>query len=196
MNAIRYAIAVTLSAAIPAALLYWLVVHPFARFWRRLGARNSYLVICPVVFAVMAGMVRLRGRLLAVDFGLSIPLALVGIVLLAGSGLLLRTLRRQLTVKVLVGVPELSEGTAGSLLTTGIYSRIRHPRYVQMTLAIVGYACIANYPAVYSAVLVWLAGIYAVILLEERELLDRFGDAYRTYCRRVPRFLPFSRERQ
>jgi len=35
-----------------------------------------------------------------------------------------------------------------------------------------------------------VAGIYAVALLEERELLARFGDEYRTYCRRVPRFIP------
>jgi protein-S-isoprenylcysteine O-methyltransferase Ste14 len=39
----------------------------------------------------------------------------------------------------------------------------------------------------------WLAsipGFYLVIVLGERELEDRFGDAYRKYLRRVPRLVP------
>jgi len=190
MDIVRYAIAVMLLAAIPAAILFWLLIHPFARFWRRLGTGRPYVILCPIAFGAMAGMVMMRGRLLAADFGLNIPLALAGLVLLVAAGIMLLTLRKRLTVRVLVGVPELSPEQPGSLITDGIYARIRHPRYVQMTLAILGYALIANYPAVYAAFIVWLAGIYAVALLEERELLDRFGDEYRAYCRRVPRFIP------
>jgi hypothetical protein len=33
-------------------------------------------------------------------------------------------------------------------------------------------------------------GILVIALLEEKELRDHFGDAYQTYCRAVPRFLP------
>jgi protein-S-isoprenylcysteine O-methyltransferase Ste14 len=190
METIRYVIALMLIAAIPAAIFFWLLIHPFARFWRRLGAGCSYFILCPIVFGVMAVMVMLRGRLLAADFGLNIPLALVGLTLLGAAGIMLLTLRKRLTIRVLVGIPELSPEQPGSLITDGIYARIRHPRYVQMTLAILGYALIANYPAVYAAFFLWLAGISAVALLEERELLDRFGEEYRFYCRRVPRFIP------
>ena len=190
MDTIRYVIAVMLLAAIPAAIIFWLLIHPFARFWRRLGTRRSYFILCPIAFSAMAGMVMLRGRLLAADFGLNVPLALVGLALLVAAGIMLITLRKRLTVRVLIGVPELSPEQPGALIIDGIYARIRHPRYVQMTLAILGYALIANYPAVYAAFLLWIAGIYSVALLEERELLDRFGDEYRTYCRHVPRFIP------
>jgi len=190
METIRYVIALMLIAAIPAAIFFWLLIHPFARFWRRLGTGCSYFILCPIAFGVMAVMVMLRGRLLAADFGLNIPLALVGLTLLGAAGIMLLTLRKRLTIRVLVGIPELSPEQPGSLITDGIYARIRHPRYVQMTLAILGYALIANYPAVYAAFFLWLAGISAVALLEERELLDRFGEEYRFYCRRVPRFIP------
>jgi protein-S-isoprenylcysteine O-methyltransferase Ste14 len=32
--------------------------------------------------------------------------------------------------------------------------------------------------------------LFLVVILEERELRQRFGDAHVEYCRRVPRFVP------
>jgi protein-S-isoprenylcysteine O-methyltransferase Ste14 len=191
MQNIRHAIAVMLLAAIPAAIVFWLLIHPFVRYWRRLGTRLSYTAVCTVLVAVMAGMVLLSPRLLVVDWGFRPMPAGIGIVCLAVSGWLLRLLRKQLPVRVLIGIPELApRREPGKLLTEGVYARVRHPRYLQMDLALLGYALIANYPAVYAAWLFWLAGIRLVALLEERELLDRFGPAYAEYCRRTPRFIP------
>ena len=76
------------------------------------------------------------------------------------------------------------------LITTGIYAAIRHPRYLQMYLSFVGCAFIANYLALYLVVALWLPGLYVIVLLEEKELRDRFGPAYEEYCRQVPRFIP------
>ncbi|HEY6007177.1 MAG TPA: isoprenylcysteine carboxylmethyltransferase family protein [Geobacteraceae bacterium] len=189
MDTLRYVVALLLIVAVPAAIGYWLLIHPLARFWRRRGPTTAYAVVLPLVGALMAGMVSLRHRLLGADCGLSPPLALAGLGFLLVSGVLLRRLRRKLTLGTLVGVPELS-ATPGGLITDGMYARVRHPRYVQMTLAILGYALIANFPAAYGALLFWCAGIYAVVLLEERELAARFGAAWEDYCRRVPRFIP------
>ena len=193
MDTLRYVIALLLVVAGPAALVYWFLIHPLTRFWRRLGPAATYACVLPVVAALMAVMVVLRHRLLAVDWGLKLPLAAVGLGLLFASGLLLHRLRRRLTVATLVGLPELSPTPLpGGLITDGIYTRIRHPRYVQMTLAILGYALVANYPAAYAAFIVWCAGIRVVVFLEERELADRFGKEWHDYCRRVPRFIPRS----
>ncbi len=191
MDSIRYVIALLLIVAVPAAIVFWVLIHPFVRFWRRLGAATAYAAVCTVVAMVMVTMVALRDRLLAADFGLSVPLCVVGLVCLALAGWLLVKLRQKLTVRVLVGVPELSSYPgSGPLITDGIYARVRHPRYGQMTLAILGYALIANYPAAYGAFFLWCGGIYVVTVLEERELAARFGAAYRDYASRVPRFVP------
>lgn len=190
MDTIRRLIAILLITAIPAALFFWLLIHPLARFWRRAGMATAYAATGTVTVAVMAAMFLMRQRLLAVDWGTNTAGAGAGVVLLALSGWMLLTVRRQLSVRTLVGVPELAPGGESPLLDSGIYARVRHPRYLQMTIALAGYALIANYPAVYAAFLLWCGGIHAVVLLEERELAARLGPAYTAYCRRVPRYLP------
>jgi protein-S-isoprenylcysteine O-methyltransferase Ste14 len=76
------------------------------------------------------------------------------------------------------------------LLTQGIYSRIRHPRYVETVLWVLGYALFTNYLALYLTFLFLLLIIHVIVLLEEKELKERFGPAYEEYCRRVPRYIP------
>ncbi|MDH3369164.1 MAG: isoprenylcysteine carboxylmethyltransferase family protein, partial [Gemmatimonadota bacterium] len=91
---------------------------------------------------------------------------------------------------ILSGIPELRKGDPGRLLTEGIYARLRHPRYVEVILGVISYALVANYLGGYVVVLVTVASMVPLVLLEERELRDRFGDAYDEYARRVPRFIP------
>lgn len=54
------------------------------------------------------------------------------------------------------------------------------------------YSLVANYLALYALLLLSLPTLYLVVILEERELRDRFGAEYTAYCREVPRFLPKS----
>src|SRR5439155_14538831 len=98
--------------------------------------------------------------------------------------------RKYLTLQIQVGVPELTGSREGVLLTEGIYSRIRHPRYVETILWILGYAFFTNYLAIYVAFLLMLPILHVVVLLEEKEFKKRFGAAYEAYCRHVPRYIP------
>lgn len=196
MNTLRYAIAVMLVVAIPAAIAYWFLIHPFVRVWRRVGPKLTYTVVCSLLAVLMAIIFSCRGRLLAVDYGLNPALAAIGLALLILSVWFKVKLTKELPVNVLIGLPELTPDRAPrKLITEGLFSRMRHPRYVQMTLALAGFALIANFPAAYAVLPVWLVGIRLVVVLEERELLDRFGDAYREYSRHVPRFVPSFRNR-
>jgi protein-S-isoprenylcysteine O-methyltransferase Ste14 len=107
------------------------------------------------------------------------------------SGSLRFAIQRHLGIKTLLGFPEIApERFPRKLITDGIYARMRHPRYVQLLIALIGYALIANYLAAYLAVALWVPGIYIIALLEEKELRAHFGDIYGAYCRKVPRFLP------
>ena len=191
MNTLRYVIALVLVIALPPLFLYWLLVHPFVNFWRGKGIGPAYTIILGVIIAGMIGLFSLRHFLLGIDYGTSYPFAALGVALLTVSGLLRLKLQKHLDLRTLVGFPEIApDRFPRPLITEGVYARIRHPRYVQLLIALFGYALIANYLAAYLAVGLWVPGIYVIAVLEEKELRAHFGDAYDDYCRKVPRFLP------
>jgi protein-S-isoprenylcysteine O-methyltransferase Ste14 len=191
MSIIRYYVALTLVILLPPVLCYWLLIHPFVRFWRRLGPRWTYGIVCALLVLGMGSLFRIRQSLLAVEFGTNYYLTALGLLLLTASTWLGFQILHYLSILTLLGLPELApDKHPQQLITTGIYATIRHPRYVQICLGFLGSALIANYLALYLIVALWLPGIYVIVFLEERELRDRFGPAYDDYCRRVPRFLP------
>ena len=92
---------------------------------------------------------------------------------------------------MLLGFPELApERYQSKLLTVGIYSRIRHPRYVEMMLFLLAHALLVNYLATYVIVVISGLALWFVVVLEEKELRERFGEEYTQYCEHVPRFVP------
>ena len=100
--------------------------------------------------------------------------------------------KKYLTMRILAGVPEVETEVEkrGKLLDEGPYAIIRHPRYVEILFATCGYAAIANYLGCWILAVLMVPLIHLVVLLEERELIDRFGNAYREYAARVPRYFP------
>jgi protein-S-isoprenylcysteine O-methyltransferase Ste14 len=191
MDTARYIFALMLLVGLPAVLPLWLFIHPFAAFWRRLGPVWTYAVLSVPVTAVATGLVLVRGQILAIDFGTSYPLIGLAILSVAGGMTLALKRRKHLTASILSGIPELSKKKyPGKLLSDGIYAKIRHPRYVEILFSSLGYALFANYLATYILVFLSVPAFYLVVLLEERELRQRFGAQYEEYCRRVPRFVP------
>jgi protein-S-isoprenylcysteine O-methyltransferase Ste14 len=187
----RYGVALLLVGFAPASVLFWLVVHPLARFWRRVGYRWGYVAGFALSVATVAASLRFRGAIARTDLGASAVTGVLGAVLLGIAVAMRRHWQRQLSAGTMFGLPELAPRQyPGRLLTEGIYARVRHPRYLQVVVAIAGWALLANYLAGYLVVLVVVAELAAIIPLEERELADRFGAEYEAYRRRVPALLP------
>jgi hypothetical protein len=191
MDRVRYLVALIMVMSLPPLILFWLLIHPFVWFWRRLGSAVTYTVVGSIILAGMGGLYLVRRTLLSIDFGTHYCMLVPAAACLAGAAVLRHLLGRQVSVGLLVGLPELAtRDRVGTLVTQGIYAAIRHPRYVQFILALAGYALVANFLASYAAVLLWVAVMPAIVYLEERELRARFGQAYEEYARRVPRFIP------
>lgn len=78
------------------------------------------------------------------------------------------------------------------LVTTGIYSKVRHPGYLAELLAFAGIAVAFNHPiSSGAAFLMPLAAFLYRIGIEERMLKDGFGEEYSEYARRTCRLIPF-----
>jgi protein-S-isoprenylcysteine O-methyltransferase Ste14 len=192
VDTFRYIVGVLLVIGLPPGVALWFLVHPFIGFWRRLGVRFTMTVLGILLLVSVLGLVAVRDVLLGADLGLSRPLFAVGVVLLVVAIWISLKRRKYLTVRILIGVPEIEAEPEerGKLLEEGPYAVIRHPRYVEVVLATFGYAAIANYAGSWIVVAVMVPLLHLVVLLEERELRERFGEAYRDYAARVPRYLP------
>jgi protein-S-isoprenylcysteine O-methyltransferase Ste14 len=188
---IRYWIAVVLVISLPPAILYWFIIHPFIGFWRRAGLWAAYIFLAVFYLGSMAGLFLLRDRLLLRDLGTSLPLTIIALPLIVLGVVISRQRKKHLTFRLLAGVPEIAPDKHGiGLLREGIYSRIRHPRYVEFSLALVGYALFANFEGLYWMTVGTLVLLFVIVLMEERELRERFGQEYVDYCAQVPRFIP------
>ena len=190
MDQARYVIAVLLVVTLIPAIAAWYVIHPFTRFWRRLGTVASFSVIYSVLISGCVLLWEFRAALVGPDLGFRPWLMLLAVPAAALGIWIARARRRFLTQRILVGVPEISSSDKGRLITGGIYGRVRNPRYLEFVLLSFVYVAFANYGGVW----LWYAGtfpaLHLVVLLEERELRERFGSEYEAYCRRVPRYLP------
>jgi protein-S-isoprenylcysteine O-methyltransferase Ste14 len=81
-------------------------------------------------------------------------------------------------------------GAKGKLVTTGIYAQTRHPQYLGFILLTAG---IDFLWVTFSTLLLWPILVFLYYRLakeEEREMEEKFGEAYREYKKTVPRFVP------
>lgn len=76
------------------------------------------------------------------------------------------------------------------LATTGPYARIRHPQYVAFALVMFGF--LLQWPTLITLLLFpVLLLVYARLArAEERDVEARFGERWREYAARTPRFIP------
>jgi protein-S-isoprenylcysteine O-methyltransferase Ste14 len=78
-----------------------------------------------------------------------------------------------------------------TLVTTGPYRWVRHPFYVAVLLGLFGVSfAMANGFILLAGSIVWFAFLLPRTRIEEGKLIERFGDDYRAYMRRVSRFIP------
>ena len=83
-----------------------------------------------------------------------------------------------------------------TLVTSGLYGIVRHPIYVGAFVFLVALALLSANLLILIPSLALSALLYAQLPEEESLLLDRFGDEYREYMKRTPRFIPgFGHER-
>jgi len=79
---------------------------------------------------------------------------------------------------------------SGTLVTTGVYSKVRHPMYTATIMAVGGYAL---YFGSWFSLPLWLgvAILYVIKAIKEERLLEQHYPGYAEYCKRTWKLVPF-----
>lgn len=115
---------------------------------------------------------------------LGVPLVVVGLGTLVSAMDLFRGFSRWL-----------GSATPG-LRTHGVYSLSRNPQFVGYGLSIIGAIFAWGEPRGWLGLFGYGALVHFVVHLEEEHLQRVYGQAYRDYCERVPRFVGWGRVRR
>jgi protein-S-isoprenylcysteine O-methyltransferase Ste14 len=176
-------------ATIPA---YWLMVHPFAAYWRTAQYKLKLLAPIWILMWCLAWAASYPWRNLALytyaGTWVAAPLLWsVSIFMYVNGG-------RELSLMRLIGRDELEPETRPKLLVTfGVHRLVRHPLYLGHFCTMLGFALGAGTAACFALFAFAVITGAVMIRFEERELHARFGQAWVEYCNQTPAIFPVPR---
>jgi protein-S-isoprenylcysteine O-methyltransferase Ste14 len=148
--------------------------------YQRIFGSGPLLLMLALVLVI--GTVRWQGAMIGprLQWNFAVRLALAGVVFVVGIAIVVwsfqtLTLRRR----------------GRELVTTGPYHYVRHPLYSVMFWGphLLVFFLTGTWLALLALVLMFVAG-HLLIGREEKLMELEFGEAWREYARRTPRFLP------
>ncbi len=161
---------------------------------RKLGLREDWASVPFLVLTMVGFLVSAYDFwiLQGLSFRLSAPLV-IGILLVAFGGYLRITSRRVLMGAGfgLLNSSRLQIVEGHRLITDGVYSRIRHPLYLGEITRNLGFTLILS--SLYGFVIVLVGGLFLPfrIEIEEKMLLEEFGQEYEEYKKRTKKLIPY-----
>lgn len=172
-------------------LLLW--IYALERLWRRIGIL-SYLLHGPFYALFVYLIISRRDHLLAASLPLHPLLEVLGGLLLLLAFVLALLTHWKLDPATTFMVRQLTPSLERHLVTDGIYRIVRHPRYLMFMLLGLGDFLVTGYTMLLASAALAMVLLALAARIEERELVRTFGDSYREYASRTPRFLPRLRE--
>ncbi len=189
INSMKELIALGAILVWPVIPLFWIPIHLFAGLFRKIGFA-TYIFPALLWFPVVYLLLSLREPLLSYRVSIPLVVELFGWILFM-SGLLGQALTVLYLKFAIIGVPEVSDKIKIRVVRKGPFALSRHPTYVAHTMIFAGVFMLTGVLFVALITLTDLFfSLFIIIPLEERELLRRFGEEYREYMNKVPRFLP------
>lgn len=142
--------------------------------------------VIPLATLVLAGVLQWLAPL-GLIASLGMPMRLVAGLVVAGAGLLTTSAGRRALLRGGTNINPSQPTTA--LVTDGVFGHTRNPLYVGGSVALCGLALLVGLDWVFLLIIPSCVLLhFAVVRREERYLEQKFGDAYRRYRERVPRY--------
>lgn len=189
MDSVRLLLAYVLLFSLPLVVVFWVVMHSAHHLWKNQTKVLAYTAAFAAMICAVIALYNVSEFLFSVIWPFSWAAFLLGLVIYVASYRLWRPVKQHLDFRTFSGQREV-DGEAGTLITSGPFSVVRHPRYLMIVIGVVGWCLMIHYPAMYLVGIASILGLYVVITLEERELMSRFGQIYVDYKNRVPRLVP------
>lgn len=173
--------------------MFLIELHFAVGFWRKLGIW-TYVAIFIEWLPVALVIYLFNEAILYYEIALGVPFLILGIILIALAIVLHSWTAKLLGIKATIGYTEIKSDTIPDnqeLITSGPFSVVRHPSYWAHTAILTGFFLITGVFAMGLVTIIDLTITYFVTTnLEDAELVGRFGQKYKNYQRRVPKFFP------
>lgn len=189
MDEFRYILGIVIIVIMPVVITFWVVIHGGSKVWRKRSPEMAYSVAGFFIVIAILLAISFRSELMGRDLGFNLLFFIVGALIYISSFVLWRPVKRHLDFKTFAGVPEITN-TRIELIQDGPFSIVRHPRYLMVAIGVAGWCLMSHYAGVYLVGILSIVGLFLVVRLEEKDLLERFGDDYRAYQKRVPQMVP------
>jgi protein-S-isoprenylcysteine O-methyltransferase Ste14 len=105
--------------------------------------------------------------------------------MVAGIGLALVAALFWVVARLQLGSSFSRRATVGALVTTGLYSKLRHPIYIFVSLGILGLILAYQDPSLLTVWVLVVAGLFVKSRREEQTLLAAYGSEYEEYRRKT-----------
>ena len=161
---------------------------------RKLGLREDWASVPFILFTSVGFLLSLYDFWVIQRLRLQLSAVLiVGVLLVAVGGYLRFTSRRTLMKAGfgLLSSSRLQIVDGQRLVTDGVYSLIRHPLYLGEIARNLGFTLILSSLYGFGIVLVGSLFLPIRIQIEERMLLEEFGQKYDEYRRRTKKLIPY-----
>ena len=170
--------------------VYWLLIHPAVNYWRRIGYRSFWIAL-PVWILIGVPLALMGNAIFIYRLPRNAATYDLGAALLALSMWVSHLVHQEFSLKKLAGLPELNpKHPLRGVIGTGIYARVRHPRYANIILGFLAFGLLTGAAGIFVLAIVSFLLYLIVTPLEERELREQYGPDYEAYARTVPRFFP------
>jgi protein-S-isoprenylcysteine O-methyltransferase Ste14 len=172
---------------------FWLLIHPRTEKWRERvrGRRPVYKILVPVWVGMWVAAAGVTGpwrnlRLYDKKAGW-----IVGVVLIGLGIFFYVKARHGFSPLQLSGHHELEpDRHEQKLVVTGVRQHVRHPIYLGHLLEMIGWSVGTGLAVCWTLTAFAVITGVVMIRLEERELVERFGESYREYQKRVSAIVP------
>lgn len=177
----------------PVIPIFLIQLHGATNFWKRIGIWTYAVVVLewlPIAYFIFVN----QDLFFQFQFEFDTMIVIIGFSFIAAGIVVHSWTAYLLGLKATIGYTELEKdqnSKQDQIITAGPFWIVRHPSYWAHTFILFGSFLVSGLGALAIISVVDILIAYFITMeLEEKELVERFGNKYIEYQKQVPKFFP------